>query len=217
MVASSSGSMVRSGGAAASSTGPSASGKGHSPPAPRRRAVRRRPAAPWRSVRCSSATTRAREARQAAEEGTDALGPLGVDEGDLGAGVLEPVAQLLAAPPGVEGHHDGAGQGGGPEGHDPLGDVAHDDGDPVALLRPRTRAEPVGQRAGDAVVLGEGRALVLVDQEGGVAVAERHVEHGPQRGGLRSSRSGWARRGCRAPPSRRSARSRSGWRSPRRC
>ena len=37
---------------------------------------------------------------------------------------------------------------------------------------PKVVAQPVRQRAGDAVVLGEGRALVLVDQEGGVAVGE---------------------------------------------
>ena len=48
---------------------------------------------------------------------------------------------------------------------------------------PNVGTKPVGQRAGDAVVLGERRPLVLVHQEGGVAVGERHVEHGPQRRG----------------------------------
>ena len=68
-----------------------------------------------------------------------------------------------------------------PEGHDPLGQVAHDDGHPVALLDAERVAQAVGQGAGDAVVLGEGRALVLVDEEDGVAVAERHVHDGAQR------------------------------------
>ena len=96
------------------------------------------------------------EGLEPAEEGPDALHALGVDEGDLGAGVLEAVAQLLAAPPRVERHDDGAGQGGAPERHDPLGDVAHDDGDAVALLDAEGVAQPVRQRRGDAVVLGEG-------------------------------------------------------------
>ena len=122
------------------------------------------------------------EVRQAAEEGADPLDPLGVDEGHLGARVLEPVAQLLAAPPGVQRDHDGAGQRGAPEGHDPLGQVPHDDGDAVALFDPEGGAQPVGQGAGDAVVLGEGRPLVLVDEEDVVAVAERHVDDGAQRG-----------------------------------
>ena len=41
--------------------------------------------------------------------------------------------------------------------------------------------QPVRQRAGDPVVLGEAGPLVLVDQEGGVAVAEGQVEDGAQR------------------------------------
>ncbi len=122
------------------------------------------------------------EVRQAPEEGADPLDPLRVDEGHLGARVLEPVAQLLAAPPGVQRDDDGAGQRGAPEGHDPLGQVAHDDGDAVALFDPEGGAQPVGQGAGDAVVLGEGRPLVLVDEEHVVAVAERHVDDGAQRG-----------------------------------
>ena len=122
------------------------------------------------------------EVGQAAQEGPEALGPLGVDEGHLGAGVLEAVAQLLAAPPRIERHHDGAGERGRPEGHDPLGQVAHDDGDAVALGDAERRLQAVRQRAGDAVVLREGGPLVLVDQEDGVAVAERHVEDGPERG-----------------------------------
>ncbi len=37
---------------------------------------------------------------------------------------------------------------------------------------PKVELEPVGQGAGDAVVLGEGRPLVLVDEEHGVTVPE---------------------------------------------
>ena len=168
------------------------------------------------AVRCSSATIRAVKPGQPAEEGADALGPLRVDEGDLGTRVLQPVAQLLAGPPGVERDDDGPGQGDGPEGHDPLGQVAHGDGDPVAL--------------GDAE---------LVSAAGGPACrrsgsARRRWCARPRRPGRwrrrgratgrgrcatmagRSSRCAWRRRGCRAPPSRTSGRARSGWRWPRR-
>ena len=47
---------------------------------------------------------------------------------------------------------------------------------------PKVVLQPVGQGAGDAVVLGEGGALVLVDEERLVAVGERHIEHGAQVG-----------------------------------
>ena len=120
------------------------------------------------------------EVGQAAEDRADPLHALAVDEGHLGAGVLEPVAQLLAAPPRVQRDDDGPGQGGAPERHHPLRDVAHDDGDAVALLHAELVAQAVGQGAGDPVVLGEGRPLVLVDEEHGVPVPERHVHDGPQ-------------------------------------
>ena len=45
---------------------------------------------------------------------------------------------------------------------------------------PKRGAEPLRERAGDAVVLGEGRPLVLVHEEGGITVGERHVEDGAQ-------------------------------------
>ena len=122
------------------------------------------------------------EVLEPAGDGPDALGPLGVDEDHLGTRVLEAVTQLLAAPPRVERHDDGAAEAGRPEGHDPLGQVAHDDCHPVALLDAEGGVQPVGQAAGDAVVLGERGALVLVDEERLVAVGEGHIEHDAQVG-----------------------------------
>ena len=123
------------------------------------------------------------EVGQPGQDGADPFRPLRVDEDHLGARVLQAVTQFLAAPPRIERDDDGAGQRGGPEGHDPLRQVAHDDGHTVALCNAERVAQAVGQRAGDAVVLGEGRPLVLVDEEDGVAVTERHVNDGPQRRG----------------------------------
>ena len=172
--------MLRSGGEAASSTVPRASANGHSGTGAPSEGSETAGGAEA-VVRCSSATITALRSGRPAEDGTDPLDPLGVDEGHLGARVLEPVAQLLAAPPRVQRDDDGPGQRGAPERHDPLGQVPHDDGDPVALFDPEGGAQPVGQGAGDAVVLGEGRPLVLVDEEDVVAVAERHVHHGAER------------------------------------
>ena len=68
-----------------------------------------------------------------------------VDEDDLGTRVGQSVGELLARPPGVEGDGDGADGDGGPERHDPLGQVAHGDGHPVAGPHP----EPVDQLAAE--------------------------------------------------------------------
>ena len=59
------------------------------------------------------------------------------------ARVGQPVGELLAGPPGVEGHGHRPDGDRGPEGHDPLGQVAHGDGHPVARPDP----EPVDERA----------------------------------------------------------------------
>ena len=136
MVASSSGSMVRSGGEASASTSPSARAKGHSVDG--RRSVGRGcgpfECAGVAGVRCSSATISVVKPLQPPEERPNRLGPLRVDEGDLRTGVLQPVAQLFARPPCVERDDDGPGQGDGPEGHDPFGQIPHGDGDPVARI-----------------------------------------------------------------------------------
>ncbi len=121
-----------------------------------------------------------RQAPQSPEKGPNRLGPLRIDEGDLRTGILQPVAQLLTRPPGVQRDHDGPGQGDGPEGHDPFGQIAHGDGDPIARSDREFVPQPVGQGAGDPVVLREAGALVLVDQERAVPMAERKVEHGAE-------------------------------------
>ena len=141
MVASSSGSMATSGGDGVGIDVAERQGEGPFGDrcAIRRTRVRTAAGAAGRRRAVLVGHDERREAAQAAEEGSDGLGPLGVDEGQLGPGVLQSVAQLLARPPGVERDDDGAGQGDGPERHDPFGQVAHGDGDPVALRDRRTR------------------------------------------------------------------------------
>ena len=95
--------------------------------------------------------------RQAVEAGR-------VDEGHLGARVGQAVVELGARPPRVERDHDAAGRGRPPEGHGPLGQVAHGDGDPVAELDPEPVPQRPGDRGGDAEVLLVGGPLVLVDE-----------------------------------------------------
>ena len=195
MVASSSGSMVTSGGTASGVHGAERQGEG--PFGDRSR-----------SLGCVAHQGRrvghgavligddeCGEPVEAAQEGADALRSLGVDEGHFGPGVLQPVAQLLTGPPGVEGHDDGAGQGDGPERHHPLGQVPHHDGDAVTLPDAEFVDQAVGQRAGDPVVLGERGPLVLVDEVGGVAVPEGQIEDGAAVTPGRSSTCGWGRPG----------------------
>ena len=87
------------------------------------------------------------ESIEVAQDGTQARRSLLVDESDLGAGVLQAVVQLLGRPPCVEGDHDGTGQSGGPERHDPLGQIPHDDGDPVARFDPEGMLQAMGRPA----------------------------------------------------------------------
>ncbi len=112
--------------------------------------------------------------------GGEALGPLLVGEGDLGPAVLEAVLQLVGGPPGVEGHGHRPDGGDGLEGHDPLGVVAHGDGDPVAVahavavVEQRTHGPDLGPH------VGEREALVLVDEVVQVAVAAGQLEEEAQ-------------------------------------
>ena len=112
----------------------------------------------------------------------EALGPLGVDEQDLGLGELEGVAHLGLGPPAVHGDGDRPDRQARPEREDPAGAVGPAQGDVVA-----------GPDAVDvAEVRGDGRHLVREVVEGDlppvgeghgqpVAVGERGGEHLPER------------------------------------
>ena len=106
-----------------------------------------------------------------------ALETLGVEERDLGCGIGEAVFQLRPGPPGVERGDDGAQGGGGVEGDRPFGQVAHDDGDPVALLDAIGR-QLMRQDRDRAVEGLEGDALVLMDQKHLLAMRAASFEHG---------------------------------------
>ena len=108
------------------------------------------------------------------------VGPFAVAEDDLGPAVTQPVLELGARPPGVQRDDHAAGGGRRPERDRPLREVAHCDRHTVAL----PDAEAVDQRAGEGgrgpVVLGEAQLLVLVDDEGGLAVGPAQLEDRPQ-------------------------------------
>ena len=88
---------------------------------PRRARRRRRRRTPMVGMPRRAAASRVRSTRSTSATST------------LAPGVLEPVVQLVGRPPGVHRHHDGADRQGAEVGDDPLGVVAHGDGDPVAL------------------------------------------------------------------------------------
>ncbi len=103
-----------------------------------------------------------------------------VHEGHLGARVGQPVGELVAGPPGVEGYGHGADGDCCPESHDPVGEVAHGDTDPVARSDAEAVHELMSQGGDGAEVLFERDPLVLVDEEVLVAVEGRQLEHGPE-------------------------------------
>ena len=95
--------------------------------------------------------------------------PLVIDEGDLGAGIVKPIFELRPGPPGIEQSRDAAGKHATEERRGPFRQVAHGNGDAIALLHAGAL-----QRFGD----GErgtrerfvARAIVATDQEGFAAV-----------------------------------------------
>jgi hypothetical protein len=114
--------------------------------------------------------------------GPDTFETFLVYEHDRRPGVLQAVDQLLGRPPGVDRHGDGPDGDRRPEGHRPLGEVARRDRDPVAV-RNSEFDQSMRERGDDPVVLLEGEALVLVDEEIPRCVHHRHVEDDPQAGG----------------------------------
>ena len=109
-----------------------------------------------------------------------ALQPLGVDDGELAAGIGQAIFQLRPRPPGVQRRDDRAQHHAGVEGHRPLRHVAHDDGDAVALLHAlRRKLMGEGRRGAEEGL--ETGALVLIDQEDLVAVGAAGLEHAAHR------------------------------------
>jgi hypothetical protein len=100
----------------------------------------------------------------------DAVVALLIDHEQPRAGIREPVDHLLGGPPGVHGHGDRAHGGHRHEGDDPFRMVAHGDRHAIARAHAEVGRQPVRQGRGVGVHLGEGAALVAVDQEVGGAV-----------------------------------------------
>jgi len=111
----------------------------------------------------------------------ESLEPLAVEHCDFGSGIGQAVLQLRSSPPGVERRGDGAQRHDGIEGHGPLGQIAHDDRHPVALLDPVGGQGLRKGRHGAAEGL-IGHPLVLVDQEGAAGMGEAGLEGGAERG-----------------------------------
>ena len=111
------------------------------------------------------------------------LDPLPVDDEHHAAGVLEGVVELALRPPRIEGDGDGADGEDGGKRHDPLGQVAHGDADPVALLDAEGVHQRVRQGVDVPVRLLERPALVLVDEEGRLVLpgAGKDVDQGGRR------------------------------------
>ena len=95
-----------------------------------------------------------------------------VGDQDLGRGQVEAVADLVAGPPPVHGHHDGTLGHGGPERLDPLRRVGAEDRDPVAGTDAVAVVQRRGQRRGRPDVVGERRLAAVVEEVvAGVALA----------------------------------------------
>ena len=113
----------------------------------------------------------------------DAVEALGVGDEQLGVGVVERVADLVARPPAVHADRDRAEAHGRPEGDDPLGRVRAEDRDPVARADAVAVAQGGRHRRHRSEVLGVGDAAVPVDAVLDVAELGRLLEQLPQRSG----------------------------------
>src|SRR5579863_3781990 len=111
------------------------------------------------------------------------LQPFAIDERDLRTGIVEPVFELRAGPPGVEQSGHAAGQEAAEESRRPFRHVAHGDGDAVAFLHARL-LQRLGDRqrsAGEALVT---RPLVAIDDKSTITVApseQKYFAHGRRR------------------------------------
>ncbi len=111
------------------------------------------------------------------------LEPVSINDGDLGAGIVEAVLQLRPGPPGIEQGRDTACEQAAKESGRPFRQIAHSDGDAVAFLDTGLlQGLGDGKRgAGKRLVA---RAFVAIDDEGLAAVRvcqEKQVAHGRRR------------------------------------
>ena len=109
--------------------------------------------------------------------------PLMIDNGDLGAGIVEAVLQFRAGPPGIEQNRNAAGQQTTKESRRPFRQIAHGDGDAIAFLHPRALQRfGDGKRGAREFVVAY--PLIAIDYEGLVAVRSRQpkeIAHGRRR------------------------------------
>ena len=101
---------------------------------------------------------------------------LAVDEGHLGAGILDAIDEVRPQAPGVERRHHRADRLSGPEGQRPLRQIAHGDDDAVALPHAVALGKDAAQGAGGPEVGVIGLALVAIDNELARAPGAAEVE-----------------------------------------
>ena len=107
--------------------------------------------------------------------------PLVVEDQDLRTRIGQPVFELGAGPPGVQGNHDRADHRRREEAHRPFGQVAHRQRDPVAGPDPEPD-QLVRKRRHGAVMRVIGDPFVLVDREQPLTVRPRQVHERAQAG-----------------------------------
>ncbi len=101
--------------------------------------------------------------------------PFVIDDRDLGAGILKAVLQLRTGPPGIEQNRNAAGQQRTKERRRPFRQIAHRDGDAVALLHAGAlQGFGDGERGAGKILVAH--ALVVIDHEGFLAVCARELE-----------------------------------------
>ena len=109
--------------------------------------------------------------------------PLMIDNGDLGAGIVEAVLQFRAGPPGIEQNRNAAGEQTTKESRRPFRQIAHGDGDAIAFLHARALQRfGDGKRGAREFVVAY--PLIAIDYEGLVAVRSRQpkeIAHGRRR------------------------------------
>ena len=117
------------------------------------------------------------ERRQAGQVRRNAGEAFIVAKQDLGSRISEAIFKFATCPPGVERRDDGADNAGGKEGHRPFGQVAHDDGDTIAL-RHAIGNQLCRQPERGAREIFKGDAFIIENEEDFVtmrAPGEKHI------------------------------------------
>ena len=111
----------------------------------------------------------------------DALQPLGIDDANLRAGIDKAVFQLRPRPPRIQWRDDGADDSGRIKRHRPFRQIAHDDGDAVALLHALLLEFARHVHRGAVETL-ERHTVVFIDDEFARAIHAAHHHHLAQGG-----------------------------------